>query len=136
MEMLHGKKLIDSIEEQLCAAIGGSHERAQEFLSLRRKEIMGGENCGSRDILRKYVSPIGKIRLLLLFFRCRRIIELLVDVHGHEIFRAGTWNGDPHFGKRRVCYSRYGTSCLEHLTLNFCSSFAFQEIVCRWTTVA
>lgn len=100
MEMLHGKKLIDSIEGQLCAAIGGSHDRAQEFLRLRKQEIMVGEDCGSQELLRKSVSPMGKLRLLLLFFKCRRIIDLLVDVHGYEIFRAGTWNGDPHFGKK------------------------------------
>lgn len=102
MEMLHGKKLIDSIEGQLSAAFGGSHEKANEFLSKRRHEVMTGEDYGSKAIIRNSVSLLGKLRLIFLFFRCRRVIDLLVDVHGYQIFRTGTWNGDPHFGKKTL----------------------------------
>lgn len=86
MEMLHGKKLIDSIRDRLTVAFGGSEEKASEFLSKRRHEVMTGEYVGSEEIIR---SCVGKLKLLFLFEKCRRVIDLLVDVHGYQIFRTG-----------------------------------------------
>lgn len=128
MEMLHGKKLIDSIRDQLTAAVSGNEEKATQFLAQRRREIITGEDWGSKEILRTSVTFFGKLKLLFLFDKCRRVIDLLVDVHGYQIFRtgaqgtmslrsllttrikliatfcfrfcSGTWNGDPHFGTR------------------------------------
>lgn len=89
MEMLHGKKLIDSIRDRLTAAIGGSEAKATEFLAKRRHEVVTGEDAGSREVLCSSVGAFGKLKLLFLFGQCRRVIDLLVDVHGYQIFRTG-----------------------------------------------
>jgi len=137
MEMLHGKKLIDSIQDRFAAAIGGNRQVASKFLNARRHEVMTGEDAGSKEMLREVLSPLGRIRLFILFIKLSRVINLLVDTHGYQIFRtgtkvtghmlaiiqrilgicgpqsshllliyfssrAGTWNGDPHFGKNSM----------------------------------
>lgn len=99
MELLHGKKLVDSIRERFAVAIGGSEELASDFLSRRRREILTGQDCNSKKILHDNVGWIGAVRLFFLKYRCQRLINLLVECHGHQIFIDGVWNGDPHFGK-------------------------------------
>lgn len=89
MEMLHGKKLIDSIQDKLTSAMGGNKEMATSFLTKRRHEILTGEDSGSREVLLMSSNVFGKIKLLFLFEQCRRAINLLVDVHGYQIFRTG-----------------------------------------------
>lgn len=92
MEMLHGKKLIDSIEEKLAAAFGGSHEASKDFLGRRRHEVITGEDMGSAEIIQNSVGWFGKLKLLFLLRDCRQVIDLLVKAHGHQIFENGTWN--------------------------------------------
>lgn len=89
MEMLHGKKLIDSIRDRFANAIGGNRDVASKFLNARRHEVITGEDAGSVDILRKGLKPFGRIKLLFLFMNVRRVINLLVDSHGFQIFRTG-----------------------------------------------
>jgi len=91
MEMLHGRKLIDSIQDRFAAAVGGDRETASKFLSARRHEIMTGEDAGSAAMLKAATRrhPFGKLRLLLLFISVKRTIDLLVDTHGYQIFQTG-----------------------------------------------
>jgi aarF domain-containing kinase len=106
MEMLHGKKLIDSIREKLVNAFGGNHNLTHEFLQQRKYEVFMGTRGGrdatsdgnvtttitrtSNEIIRTGVHLVGKLKLFLLFQQCRHAIDLLVDVHGYQIFRTGT----------------------------------------------
>lgn len=83
MEMLHGKKLIDSIRDRFAAAIGGNREVATKFLNARRHEVMTGEDAGSKKLLKEAVHhPLGRLKLLWLLFRISRTIDLLIDTHG------------------------------------------------------
>jgi aarF domain-containing kinase len=95
MELLDGQKVVDYIREQFTSAIG-SRELAQQFLEKRRHEVTTGEDAGSNELL-----PTGawaKWRLFRLSRKCRKVVHLLVDSHGYQIFASGKWNGDPHFG--------------------------------------
>ena len=90
MEMLHGQKLIGSIQDRFAAAIGGDRQVAEAFLKARRHEVLTGEDAGSKRILKGAVRhPWGQLKLLLLFFRIRGTINLLVDTHGYQIFQTG-----------------------------------------------
>ena len=44
------------------------------------------------------MSLLTKLRLLAIQKRCQRYVDLLVDVHGHQIFVDGAFNADPHPG--------------------------------------
>ena len=41
----------------------------------------------------------SRIRLLSLYKKTKKFIDLLVDVQGHQILVNGLFNGDPHPGK-------------------------------------
>jgi predicted unusual protein kinase regulating ubiquinone biosynthesis (AarF/ABC1/UbiB family) len=47
-------------------------------------------STSSHDILRDSVGFLGKFKLLFLLQQCRNVIDLLVDVHGYQIFHRGT----------------------------------------------
>lgn len=96
MELLDGQKVVDFIREQFTTAIG-SRETAHQFLEKRRHEVTTGEDVGSRELLPNGI--FAKWRLFRLSRRCRKVVHLLVDSHGHQIFANGKWNGDPHFGE-------------------------------------
>ena len=92
MEMLHGQKLIDSIQNRFAAAIGGNRTAADAFLKARRHEVLTGKDAGSKLILKESIKhPWERLKLLLLFFKVRSTINLLVDTHGYQIFQTGTW---------------------------------------------
>eukprot|EP00521_Asterionellopsis_glacialis_P015007 CAMPEP_0195309038 /NCGR_PEP_ID=MMETSP0707-20130614/38535_1 /TAXON_ID=33640 /ORGANISM="Asterionellopsis glacialis, Strain CCMP134" /LENGTH=781 /DNA_ID=CAMNT_0040373333 /DNA_START=574 /DNA_END=2919 /DNA_ORIENTATION=- len=44
MEMLEGKKLADSIEDKLAAALGGDKQLVRDFLQAKRDELMAGDD--------------------------------------------------------------------------------------------
>ena len=110
MEMLHGKKLIDSIRTTLIDAFQNNTHQVDQFLQQRQQEVLFGtvqRNSGdpnnrldidtpssrstsSNDILNNAVGFVGKIKLLFLLQQCRNVIDLLVDVHGYQIFHRGT----------------------------------------------
>jgi aarF domain-containing kinase len=125
MEMLHGKKLIDSIRDSLVDAFHNNTQQVDKFLEQRQKEILFGtvqdnsnniskhhrQHCKddqtnrqydqgsipissstllSHEILDDSVGFLGKIKLLFLLHQCRTVIDLLVDVHGYQIFHRGT----------------------------------------------
>jgi hypothetical protein len=100
MEMLEGKKLSDSLEDELTTALGGDPGVAQTFLRRKRLElILGSENLSKLDIATNDVESLStrsKIRLLRLYRRASKIIDLLVNVQGYSILSSGIFNGDPH----------------------------------------
>jgi ABC1 atypical kinase-like domain len=91
MELLHGKKLTEAIHDKLVVAMGGDHNRVHEFLKQRKYEVlMGGRDTSVSDsMLHSSVNLVGEWKLLRLFQQCRSVIDLLVDVHGYQIFRNG-----------------------------------------------
>ena len=93
MELLKGKKLTESIHDKLLAAFGGDHKRVKDYLKQRKYEaLMGGHDTRTSDaILHSSVNLLGKWKLLQLLQQCRNIVDLLVDVHGYQIFRTGTF---------------------------------------------
>lgn len=46
----------------------------------------------------KNIGVIPKWRLLQLYLRVQKVIDLLADVQGYQIFHATVFNGDPHPG--------------------------------------
>ena len=127
MEMLEGKKLSDSLEDELTTALGGDPDVAQTFLRRKRLElILGSENLNKLDIASNDVGSLStrsKIRLLRLYRRASKIIDLLVNVQGYSILSSGIFNGDPHVsgsGGVRL-YVKRRTQCgyHRHLSIHF-----------------
>ena len=102
MEMLHGMKLIDSIRGSLTDAFQNNITLVENFLQQRQQEVLIGtdqtngrhdnmtsRSLSSNEILNDSVGLFGKIKLLFLLQQCRAVIDLLVDVHGYQIFHRG-----------------------------------------------
>lgn len=92
MEMLNGKKLVDHLQSEI-ARVFGSTEKARRMLMERRIHAFDSE-----PPLLNNESLITKARLLILREKCRYYLDLLLKVHGHEIFHDGAFNGDAHPG--------------------------------------
>lgn len=58
---------------------------------------MMGDDGNTRDLLTA-LSLRTKLKLLRLQRKCHHYVDLLLDVHGRQIFVDGAFNGDPHFG--------------------------------------
>ena len=117
MEYLDGKKLATHIEDEL-TRIFGHKETAKSLLEKKRHEIFQGEPSQTSDkawfdaqtsdhsLIKKLVTLA---QLGLLQRRQKRLLELLLDVHGHQIFVGKRFNGDPHGGNILVlCDGRLG----------------------------
>jgi aarF domain-containing kinase len=107
MEMLQGKKLSDSFEDELRDALGGDPDVAQSFLRKKRLElILGRENMKKLDLQSvggiESLGTISKIRLLKLYWRVSKAIDLVVNIQGYQILSVGVFNGDPHPGNLLV----------------------------------
>jgi aarF domain-containing kinase len=113
MEMLKGKKFGDAIEERLSDAIGGNPEAAKDFLRQKRAALVMGETSDgdATDLIahgRALLEQQGKTSLLSrlsmgyrLFGLHRHLhnsVQLMLDVHGHQIFVNRVFNGDCHPG--------------------------------------
>lgn len=105
MELLNGKKLTDAIKDRLSTVMGGDKEKAAELLAQRQKEVLFGEegttdNKSVGELLN--IHGIGGIyralKGLSMYRKMHTYVDLLVDVHGHQIFIDGIFNGDPHPG--------------------------------------
>jgi aarF domain-containing kinase len=95
MEMLYGRKLVETIHDRLAAALG-STEQAEALMAARKQEIMGTK--GHEDFLMASTSTWTKLKLLALQRSISHYVDVLVDVHGRQIYVHGVWNGDPHPG--------------------------------------
>ena len=103
MEFLLGKKLSAAFENDL-ENIMGSESRVKEYIHRKRLDlILGSEKMdelglnGSEEIFGT-LGFISKLRLLKLSFKVRKVVDLLVDVQGYQIFHAALFQGDPHLG--------------------------------------
>lgn len=61
-------------------------------------ESLGYETGTALQESAKALNFWTKLRLLNLYRRTQKCIDLLIDVQGHQIFSLGTFNGDPHPG--------------------------------------
>lgn len=118
MELLQGKKLVDAIEDKLSEVLGSNKEKAHELLVAKEKEVLFGENKsqGNENSLMEIFNLHGiggvvrAMKGLSLYRKINKYVDLLVDVHGHQIFQDATFNGDPHAGVRltyrwyKVCW--------------------------------
>ncbi|KAG7356579.1 ABC1 family-domain containing protein [Nitzschia inconspicua] len=104
MEMLNGKKLSDSMEDDLAVALGRNKELAEDLINQKRLEMILGEDkmatlgISGQDDTWKTLGAIRKLKLLRLYLRVQAVIDLLADVQGYQIFHATVFNGDPHPG--------------------------------------
>lgn len=116
MEMLEGKKFAESIEDRLANAIG-SQEAAKQYLRKKRAAlVMGNISAGVDSINANELVAFGRTllqckgnaslwshltmgyKLVALHRHVQRSVQLLVDVHGYQIFLNRVFNGDCHPG--------------------------------------
>lgn len=66
---------------------------------------MASLGYSSGNVLEETMKALGlrsKIRLLQLYRKAQKYIDILVDVQGHQMFSLGMFNGDPHPGNLLV----------------------------------
>jgi aarF domain-containing kinase len=106
MEYLDGKKLATHVEDEL-TRIFGLRDAAKSLLEKKRCEIFQGQPSQTSDkswfdAQTRDCSFLQKIitlsQLGLLQRRQKRLLNLLLDVHGHQILVGKRFNGDPHGG--------------------------------------
>ena len=95
MELLEGRKLLDVWQDRLQDVLG---DKADDLVALRQQQVLGADNEKTIQALVDSLSWSQRLRLLGLRRRCRRDVELLVDIHGRQMFIDGCFNGDPHPG--------------------------------------
>jgi aarF domain-containing kinase len=103
MELLPGKKLAESVDDNLALAFGGDRVLASTFLAAKQEEILFGSDSSKTDSILASCSLLVKLRLYLFHNKYKRFVDLLVDVHGHQIFLDGCFNGDTHPGNCMDC---------------------------------
>lgn len=106
MEYLDGKKLATHVEDEL-TRIFGARDVAKSLLEKKRFEIFQGQTSKISDkswfdhqtkdnsVIQKFVT-LAKLGLLQR--NQKQLLELLLDVHGHQILVGKRFNGDPHGG--------------------------------------
>ncbi|KAL3920180.1 MAG: hypothetical protein SGILL_003390 [Bacillariaceae sp.] len=62
------------------------------------KEKMSALNVPGEDAMLRQVGFTAKLRLLRLNFKTQKVLNLLADVQGYQIFAATVFQGDPHPG--------------------------------------
>lgn len=104
MELLQGQKLVDDVKDKLDTALGEPGVAAK-LLRQRQHQVASGGAVPTSPTDGQQMLPgldsmslLTKLRLLAIQKRCQRYVDLLVDVHGHQIFVDGAFNADPHPG--------------------------------------
>ena len=98
MEMLSGQTLVEDIEEKLTQVLGCTRQETAEFLlGYQRKEDMLSSSNDGEPLLGQ-LGLWNKAKIFSLKRKYRHYLELLLDVHGYQIFINGCFNGDPHPG--------------------------------------
>ena len=98
MEMLSGQTLVEDIEEKLTQVLGCTRQETAEFLlGYQRKEDMLSSSNDGEPLLGQ-LGLWNKAKIFSLKRKYRHYLELLLDVHGYQIFIDGCFNGDPHPG--------------------------------------
>lgn len=122
MELLKGQKLDTAIKEQytrIAAARGQTLEELQEetrnITFSERKRMLWWANLRSNAynclnfMLSLYNHTLGKFFWRSTYLKCENLIdidellELLLRVHGHQLFVDGLFNADPHPGNILLC---------------------------------
>uniref|UniRef100_A0A6U3QC26 Protein kinase domain-containing protein n=1 Tax=Ditylum brightwellii TaxID=49249 RepID=A0A6U3QC26_9STRA len=115
MEMLEGKKLAVAIEDRLSRILNGNKDLARKVLKTKQQALFRGDDSGRRKEKKTLFHEINQIvgdetniratqkiiktlQLISLAKYTRDRLSLLLDVHGHQIFLDGCFNGDPHPG--------------------------------------
>jgi aarF domain-containing kinase len=115
MELLEGKKLSDAIEDRLAAALGGDRQLVHDFMQKKQEALMLEADMQepkpetvarlletivakeNRNLFSKMIRKTTlAIQLYSLYKKTRHCVDVLIDVHGHQIFLDGCFNGDPH----------------------------------------
>ena len=55
-------------------------------------------NITGEDGVLEKAGLVTRLRLLRLYFKAQKVVDLLADVQGYQIFHAAYFNGDPHPG--------------------------------------
>jgi len=105
MEKLEGEKMVSYAERKLTEALGGDESLAKAFIDQRRKDMLTGETTQRTtkeeiQMIQRSISHFSifdrlciLLRLTSLVLKQRKHIELLLDVHGYQIFLNGQFNG-------------------------------------------
>jgi len=112
MEMLSGRKMVDDVQSRLTDVLGGDSAMARHLLEARRQQVLVGDTVrdpADKTELLRSTSLGTKLRLLALQRKCTRKVDLLLRIHGRQIFVDGIWNADPH----PVCHKVW--LCITHL---------------------
>mmetsp|Transcript_62153 Transcript_62153/g.74788 ORF Transcript_62153/g.74788 Transcript_62153/m.74788 type:complete len:686 (+) Transcript_62153:124-2181(+) len=115
MELLNGKKIADSFEDKLSVALDGNREQARQVLKAKQRSVLSGEQSNADDHGASFYGEIKTIigenarkglfdeiatifRLMLLSRQAKSMLDLLLDVSGHQMLMDGVFNSDPHPG--------------------------------------
>jgi aarF domain-containing kinase len=101
MEMLEGKKLLESIQEGVTQVLGGDPVLVAKFREHQKKKLLhalsppiaSSSTSQSTDSFIQSLNLKTKLKLFLLRNRYHKYIKLLVRVHGYTIFQNGCFNG-------------------------------------------
>ena len=129
MELLHGIKLTDYIENELSNILGS--KKSKQLLERKQLELILGQdklqylddnekqqddstNANTDPSTTTTTATIDdilndcgwktKLQLLKLYKKTQKTIDLLVDVQGYQMLRNNVFQGDPHPGK--LCIRR------------------------------
>jgi len=109
MEYLDGVKLAQAVENDLAVALQGDKKLAKSLIDEKRAALFNGTL--ELDPVREMKTILSRIsdyplhqqmrtvlKLAILQRKQKKAIELLLDVHGHQILVDGKFNGDCHPG--------------------------------------
>lgn len=135
MEYLSGKKLADTIEENLAEILGGDVAMARRALKAKQRALFESRDMRSKnrhpgfwrelneilgdtdECLAMPQKIIKALQLTSLTRDARNKLSLLMDATGHQIFQDGVYNADPHPGNvlvldcGRLGLIDYGQTC-------------------------
>ena len=111
MEMLEGKKLLESIQDGVTQALGDDPVFVAKFRDHQKRTLLqassspvlassstsdDGSNNSDSQYANSFIQSLSlktKLKLFFLRNRYRKYIQLLVQVHGYAIFQNGCFNG-------------------------------------------
>jgi len=96
MEWIDGKPLDQCLRQDFAQILGA--DLADTFLETRKQELTSGQETLLSQQMLDNLGRIQKLQLWNLLRKYRRYAHQLVQVHGHQIFVDGVFNGDPHYG--------------------------------------
>ena len=105
MELLDGVKLVDAMHNGLTRALGSNRDKARALIREQQEKVLLGKpgkddgGMGHPRPRHEYVHGISTaVKMGLLQRRYQRRVQLLLAVHGYQMFVNGCYNADPHPG--------------------------------------